>query len=95
MKIKLKKAIEYKSAEYKEIDMDLDALTGAQLIKAKGQLSVQPNQPINLDTIAPQLSMEFQARIAAEASGVPYEVIQALPAKDFVQVTNAVRDFLA
>ncbi len=95
MKIKLKKAIEYKGAEYKELDMDLDALTGAQLIKAKSQLTVRADSPINFDTIAPQLSMEFQARVAAEASGVPYEVIQALPAKDFVQVTNAVRDFLA
>ncbi len=92
MKIKLKKTIEYKGTEYKELELDLDGLTGTQLIKAKNQLSTNT---FTMDNITPQLSMEFQARVAAEAANVPYDVILALSAKDFVQVTNAVRDFLA
>lgn len=93
MKITLDKAITYNKTEYKELDFELEGLTGAQLIKARA--FVNNGNTFNMDALTPQLSMEFQARVAAEAAGVPYEVITALPAKNFVQVTNAVRDFLA
>ena len=92
MKIELTKAITYQGKEYKELEFDIEGLTGAQLIKARA--FVNNGNTFNMDALTPQLSMEFQARVAAEAAGVPYEVVTALPAKEFVQVTNAVRDFL-
>lgn len=92
MKIELAKAIMYQDKEYKKIEFDLEGLTGAQLIKARS--FVNNGNAFSMDALTPQLSMEFQARVAAEAAGIPYEVVTALPAKEFVQVTNAVRDFL-
>ena len=47
-----------------------------------------------VEGLVPQLSMEFQARLAAEAAKVPYEVITMLPASAFIQVTTEARNFL-
>lgn len=92
MKITLDKAIIYNKTEYKELEFDLESLTGEQLIKARA--FVNNSNTFSMDALTPQLSMEYQARVAAEAADVPYEVVAALPAKKFMQVANAVRDFL-
>lgn len=91
MKIELTKAITYQGKEYKKIDFDFDSLTGAEILDAK---STMVQSDIYVDSYAPQLSMEFQARVAARAGKVPYEVIKALPAREFLKVAAGTKDFL-
>ncbi len=97
MKIKLTKTITYQEKEYKELDFDFDSLTGAEILKASSVLQgVDTNGDISkmYESLLPQLSMQFQARVAAMAGKIPYEVVLKLPAAEFLQVTNTAKNFL-
>jgi uncharacterized protein YqfA (UPF0365 family) len=102
MKLTLKKAVTYKGKEYMELEYDLDALTGLDLIKAKkamGSNIASQDERTRTEAIAnsimPSLSMEYQAQVAAIACNVPYGVITALSAGDFSKITYQVSLFLA
>lgn len=92
MKLELKKPIKHNDVEYSELDFDFEGLTGMQVLKAREGMTSGLSSYV--EGLVPQLSMEFQARLAAEAAKVPYEVIVMLPAADFIQVTTNARRFL-
>lgn len=92
MKITLKKPISYDGKEYTEFDFDFEGLTGADILQARAGMIT--SEASYIDGLVPQLSMEFQARVAAGAAKIPYEVIRLFPAADFIDVTNASKGFL-
>lgn len=97
MKIKLKKAITYQDKEYKDIDFDFENLTGAELLEASSvfqDIGITGNMGKMYESLLPQLSMQFQAKVAAMAGKVPYEVVTKLPAAEFLMVTNEAKSFL-
>ena len=97
MKIKLTKAITYQDKEYKEIEFDFDSLTGAEILEASSVFQgIGTSGDMNkmYESLLPQLSMQFQAKVAAMAAKVPYEVVLKLPATEFLQVTNMAKSFL-
>jgi hypothetical protein len=79
----------YDGKEYPEIELDLEALTGQDLISASNQTrALGDNSPV------PELSKTYLALVAAKAGKVPVDLILSLPAKDFTTVTMTVQNFL-
>ncbi|NPV30558.1 MAG: phage tail assembly protein [Firmicutes bacterium] len=88
-KVVLSKPFVFEDKEYREIEMDLEGLTGRDLINAA-------NVAKTLGDPSPvaELSKAYLAAVAARAAKVPVELITSLPAKDFTAVTLAVQNFL-
>ena len=87
MKITLSKPITYKNEALTELDLDLDALTGQDLIDIENSFSAM-GKTVQL------FSQGYFAAIAAKAAHLPQEVIKSLPVKDFMKITNNVIFFL-
>jgi len=89
MKHVLKKTFTFEGKEFTEIDLDIEALTGDDLIKASKEARI-------LGDVAPvqELSMTYLAVVAAKAAKVPVDMINALPAKEFSKVKIVVQNFL-
>jgi len=82
--IKLQTPVEFEGATVSELELDLDSLTGADLIAAERE----SNGPVS------EMSKGYQAALAARAAGKPLELIHALKARDFTEVTVRVQGFL-
>lgn len=89
MKITLSKVVSFEGNEYKELSLDLDGLTGSDLLKAEREFVVTGGV-----ANVPELSKGFLAIVVARAAKVPIDLIHALPAKDFSRVTIEVQNFL-
>lgn len=87
----LRKKIEYKGVEYQELNMDLESLTGTDMIKANAKLR---KAGVDIDDLMPVLNMEYQVLLAAKAANVPKEVIEKMDARDFLEITMEVQSFL-
>ena len=87
MIITLTKPLKYRDAELDSLDLDLDALTGQDLIDIEDTLRLT-GQTVNL------FSQGYFIAVAAKALHVPAEVLKTLPLKDFMKLTNAVLLFL-
>ena len=87
--IKLSKPITYEDIEYTVLRLDLDGLTGNDLLKAEKEFVLAGGR-----ANVPELSKGYLSIVAAKASKVPTELIHALPARDFSRVTLAAQDFL-
>ncbi|HWR07749.1 phage tail assembly protein [Sporomusa sp.] len=87
--IPLRKSFTFEGKEYKEIRLDLDALSGKDVIDAETEARSLGARAIMLES-----SKVYQAILAAKAAGVPVDLIQALPAKEFSRVTGEVQGFL-
>ncbi len=87
--IPLRKPFTYEGKEYNEIRLDLDALSGKDVIDAETEARSMGARAIMLES-----SKVYQSILAAKAAGVTVDLIQALPAKEFSQVTGAVQGFL-
>ena len=85
-KIKLSKPIDGKE----ELILDFDKITGAALLKCE----VKARQS-DKGMVVPQVSLTFQAHVAAAAAGLKYDEIINLPGSDFMALTVAVSNFLA
>ncbi|MBG6243401.1 MAG: hypothetical protein EKE20_17120 [Candidatus Symbiopectobacterium sp. Dall1.0] len=88
--IALSKAYKFEDCEpVNEINIDLDGLTGSDildiidLLQAQGHVSVQTS-----------LDNKVHAALAARAIARPVEFINNLPARDFVKVCQKVQNFL-
>lgn len=88
MKIALTTPAAYKNGTIDEIDLDLDALTGRDMIAIE-ETARSMNQNLVL------FSQGYFAAVAARASHLPIDVIRSLNVKDFMKVTNHVMSFLA
>ena len=85
----LNKAFKYDGQEYTEISMDLESLTGNDMINA-----AKESKAIGDTSTVPELSKTYLAVVAAKAAHVPVDMIIALPAKDFSKVTMEAQNFL-
>lgn len=89
MKVELKKPFEFEGKEYKELDVDLDVMTGKDITD---ELNILLSTG-HMSASAP-LDVIFQAHLAARAAKVPVELILALPAPQFMYICQLVQNFL-
>ena len=89
MRIELTKAITYKDTELKDIELDLESITGFQLIEAEEELR---KQGITINTW--DMSRPYLIQIAARAAHIPVEVLKGMTASDFNRVCNVCAGFL-
>ena len=87
MIITLTKPLKYKDAELTELDLNLEDLTGQDLIDIEDEQRAS-GQTVNL------YSQSYFLAIAAKALHIPAPVLKDLPLKDFIKLTNAVLLFL-
>ncbi|MHC1747434.1 MAG: phage tail assembly protein [Cellulosilyticaceae bacterium] len=88
MKIILSKAVAYDGESIKEIELNLEGLTGQDMIDAQKEVGMQEMTPVQ------EFSKEHLAILAAKACGKGSDFIPLLPIKDFSKLTLAVQDFL-
>lgn len=86
--IKLYRPIDFEGERITEIKLDLEGLTGADLISVEREAS--PAVQVN---VAKELTKEYQILVAARASKRPKELFLQLSAKDFTRVTLVVQNF--
>ena len=89
MKIKLSKAIKHKGENIEILDINLDDLTGNDLIEVEKQLTQSGEVSIVTD-----FNKIYLITIAARALHIPVEILKFVSAKDFTRITNEVRNFL-
>jgi hypothetical protein len=89
MKHVFDKPVTFEGTEYTELEMNLDSLTGKDISQAKRLWAGAGNfSPV------PAADMDFCAALAAQASKQPLEFFEALPAKEYTKLTQAVSNFL-
>lgn len=87
MKIKLKKAINFEGECITELNLDLDRLTGKDMIDAQKEIH-------SMDVPIQEFNKEYLAVLAAKACGYPTDLIPLLGIKDFSAITVQVQNFL-
>lgn len=87
--VKLSRPVAFEGKEYAELTLDLDSVTGRDLIKAEAEARL-----IAGPSPVAELSKAYHAAVAAKAAKVPVDLILELPAQDFTRVTMAVQNFL-
>lgn len=83
------KPFTYEGKTYEKLAIDLESLTGQDLIDAEKGARMMGDKNIMLEA-----SKSYQAVIAGKAAKVPTELILALPAKEFSKITTLVQNFL-
>lgn len=86
--LKLRKPFELDGETVEKIDYDLDALTGGDLEKAVTDLGKKGIVIAMVET-----DQRYHAMLFSIAAGIAYEDVCRLPARDFQNAANAVRDF--
>lgn len=84
-----KKPFEYEGEKYVSINFYFGNLNGSEMLSIESEM--QANNEYAID---PLLSRNFLCKMASKAGNVPSDVIEAMPARDFIQITNAARNFL-
>lgn len=86
MRITLSHAIPYKDTELESLELDMDSLTGNDLVDAEANLRrAYPDAPL--------WGTRHTAYIAAKSAHIPAEAIMRLPARDFMAVVVQVMSF--
>lgn len=89
MKLVFKKPYKFEEKEYKEVDLNLDALTGKDFNETLRQLKGSGwFAPI------PAVDPEFCMHFAAKASKLPLEFFENLPAGEYGTAVQKVSNFL-
>ncbi|CAM3851499.1 MULTISPECIES: phage tail assembly protein [Paenibacillus] len=87
----LLKPINFEGNEIKSLNLDFESLGGTELMNcARLAQQMDPNEV----PMVRALSINYQVAVAARAAGVAPELILALKAKDFTQVTQRASNFL-
>ena len=89
MGLKLSKEYEYDGKQYKELKLNLEELTGKDMLTAEKEAKLL-DPHINV----PELSKTYLAVLASRAAQVPVDFVVNLKAKDFSAVTLEVQNFL-
>lgn len=89
IEIKLRKPYTYKGEQRSTINLDLENLTGADIVKAETELVAQGKI-----VVTGEYSKVYLSRIAARAAKVPAEVLETFDCRDFMRITNEVQAFL-
>jgi hypothetical protein len=83
---KLKKPIEFEGEYVEEVYTDFDILTGRDTIEASSHATGA--------TLMMEFDRGFLAAIVAKSIGKPFDFMQYLCAKDFMELTNRAAGFL-
>lgn len=90
MIFELSKPITHKDKELKTLELNLESLTGQQLLEVEQEFSItRPNFMGIMET-----SKEYLILVAAKAAKIPSSTLINLPAKDFTKLSMAVMGFL-
>ena len=89
MKHIFNKPFTFEGQEYKELDLNLEALTGDDLISVERELTVTGTVVVTLQT-----SQAACLLIASNAAKVPSELIRALPLNEASKLAMSVQGFL-
>lgn len=84
-----KKPFEYEGRTYEELTFDFGRLKGRDMVAIETEMQMN-----NEYALAPEISRNFQSKMAARAAGIGSDVLDAMPLPDFNRITNAARDFL-
>lgn len=84
-----KKPFEYEGNKYTSINFYFGNLTGRDMLKVESEM-----QASNEYAIDPLLSRNYLCKMASLAGNIGSDVIEAMSARDFNQITNAARNFL-
>ncbi len=87
----LLRPITFEDQEIKELTLDFDSLSGADLIQAERLAARIPGYS---DSFVKPANTLYQVCVAAQAAKVVPELITALKAKDFGRVTMSAANFL-
>lgn len=88
MNIILKKAIQYDGEQITELKLDLDSLTGQDMLDAEKEAGVGEFTPMK------EFNKGHLAVLAAKACGMPSDLMPLLGLRDFSKITMAVQNFL-
>ena len=86
---KFKAPFEYEDMTYEELTFNFERLTGRDMVAIETEMQMN-----NEYALAPEISRNFQSKMAARAAGIGSDVLDAMPLPDFNRITNAARDFL-
>lgn len=86
---KFKRPFEYSGATYTELTFNFERLTGRDMVAIETEMQMN-----NEYALSPEISRNFQSKLAARAAGIGSDVLDAMPLPDFNRITNAARDFL-
>lgn len=89
MKLNLKKAISISGKSVKELNLELENLTGQDLIDAEREVMLADNTPLVMD-----FNRSFLITLAAKSANVAPEALKSLNIQDFSRITNEVQRFL-
>lgn len=89
MRIDFAKPFNFEGKEYTGLDLDLDGLTGQDLLDCEKQVGSAGAQSLVMET-----NKTYLTYIAARAAKVLPDLILALPAKEFSKLTVQVQGFL-
>lgn len=90
--VKLSKPFSYQDEVYTEIKMDFEGLTGREVESIDAQLQTVGDYMVT--QINPYSNHKYQRYFAAAAAGVPSDMLEALPMRDYNKITKAAQDFL-
>lgn len=85
-----KKPFECQGQKYKTVTFNFGKLTGRDFCAVENEMT--NNSEFAID---PMLSRIYLSKLASRAGGVPSDVLEAMPARDFKKITDAARNFLA
>lgn len=87
--IRLSKPKEYMGKTYEELVLAFDELTGRDMEAIDDELGA-----MGLVIANPNISHKYHRLLAARAAGVPSDMIEVLPLRDYQRITQAARYFL-
>lgn len=90
MKVPLSKPLRYKDTDFDVLDLDLNSLTGRDLIDVEEGLKQR-----GISVNAWEYSRTYLISVASLALHIPVEVLKSLNAGDFTKIINEVLSFLA
>lgn len=86
---KFAKPFNYADKTVTEMEFRFEDLTGRDMLGIEREM-----QDMQEYALAPEISSNFQCKLAAKAAGVGSDMLESLPLKDFNRITNAARNFL-
>lgn len=90
MKINLIKPIKIDEKLIKNLDLDLEGLNGAEILKIDSELRMEGHSQGLRDVFDQNVLL----KIASKSSGILTDELKKLSAPDFLEVTFSVRNFL-
>lgn len=87
--IRLSAPKEYMDKTYTELTLAFDKLTGRDIEAIDDELAA-----MGIVIANPNINHKYHRILAARAAGVPSDMIETLPLRDYQRITQAARNFL-